>query len=114
MEPIVLRAGEGEAVPVAGNDIIFKAEGKHTGGALGITEYTAGPGSPGPPPHVLVPPGNVHTFCNPSSEPARFLSLFAPAGFEQYLKELSAALDGGPVDPAVVARVSANYDIEVP
>jgi mannose-6-phosphate isomerase-like protein (cupin superfamily) len=61
---------------------------------------------------VLVPPGNVHTFSNPSSAPARFLSLCAPAGFEQYFKELSAALAGGEIDPAMVARLYDNYDVE--
>ena len=52
MDPIVLKPGGGEAISVAGNDVMFKAEGAHTGGHLGITEYTAAPGFPGPPAHT--------------------------------------------------------------
>lgn len=111
MDPIVYKPGEGEVVPVAGTDILLKAEGEHTGGHVGIIEYTAAPGFPGPPPHIHREM-TEHTFSNPSSAPARFLSLCAPAGFEQYFKELSAALEGGEIDPAVVARLYDNYDVE--
>jgi quercetin dioxygenase-like cupin family protein len=145
MEPIVLKPGEGEAIDVAGNDVFFKAEGRHTAGHLGLTEYTAAPGFPGPPAHihremtdmffvlegrlqfalgeekieapagsfVLVPPGNVHTFSNPYDEPSRFLSLVAPAGLEQYFKELSQALATEEFTPDLIARLSAKYDTEV-
>jgi mannose-6-phosphate isomerase-like protein (cupin superfamily) len=34
---------------------------------------------------VLVPPGLVHTFENKGSEPARFLNIHAPAGFDKRL-----------------------------
>jgi mannose-6-phosphate isomerase-like protein (cupin superfamily) len=146
MEPIVLKPGEGEAVNVAGNDVLFKAEGRHTGDHLGLTEYTAAPGFPGPPAHihremtdmffvidgklqfalgaetveapagtfVLVPPGHVHTFSNPYDEPSRFLSIVAPAGLEQYFKELAKALASEDFSPDLVARLSAKYDMEFP
>jgi quercetin dioxygenase-like cupin family protein len=145
VDPIVLKPGEGEAINVAGNDVLFRAEGEHTGGHVGLTEYTAAPGFPGPPAHthrhmtdmffvldgrlefaldgarieapagtfVLVPPGNVHTFSNPYEEPARFLSLVAPAGLEQYFKELSKALAEGDFTPDLIARLSAKYDMEL-
>jgi quercetin dioxygenase-like cupin family protein len=145
MDPIVLKPGEGEAITVAGSEVRFRAEGKHTGGNLGVTEYTAAPGFPGPPAHthremwdmfyvltgklqfrvgadvvegpagtfVLVPPGTVHTFSNPYEEPARFLSLVAPAGLEQYFKELSKALAEGDFTPDLIARLSAKYDMEL-
>jgi quercetin dioxygenase-like cupin family protein len=56
----------------------------------------------------LVPPGNGHTFSNPSDEPVRVLNLMAPAGFEGYLQEV-AAMDG-PLDPAAMAEIASKYD----
>lgn len=145
MDPIVLGPGDGEKVEIAGNELLFKAESKDTGGSLAISEYTAGPGFDGPPLHlhremtdmffvlegtltftlaagktfeaaagtfVLVPPGNPHTFSNPGSEPARFLSLFSPGGFEGYLKELATAMTGGDFDPAVAGQIASRYDYE--
>jgi mannose-6-phosphate isomerase-like protein (cupin superfamily) len=61
---------------------------------------------------AFVPPGNVHTFSNPSDETVRMLNLMAPGGFEQYLKEAAAAMGGGPPDPAVMARIASRYDFE--
>src|SRR5262245_21165966 len=61
---------------------------------------------------VLVPPGTRHTFSNPGPEPVKFLGVYTPAGFEQYFKDLAALLVDGPLDPAAVAKVSSNYDIE--
>ena len=49
---IFLGPGEGEQVSVLGNELIFKAVSKDTGGALVFMEYTAAPGFGGPPPHV--------------------------------------------------------------
>ena len=34
---------------------------------------------------VLVPPGVVHTFANPTSSPVRILNIHAPAGFDRRL-----------------------------
>ena len=52
MEPIVRGPDQGDVLTVAGNRIELKAEAAETGGALGLMEYTAGPGFPGPPPHT--------------------------------------------------------------
>ena len=144
MDPIVVRPGEGEKVNVGGNEVVFLSESEKTGGALGLVDYTAAPGFPGPPPHrhreitdmffvlegtltfrvgdetleagpgtfVAVPPGTVHTFSNQGSEPARFLGLVSPGGFEQYFKELAGAVGDGPIDPEVAGKISARYDIE--
>ncbi|MGI8580215.1 MAG: cupin domain-containing protein [Solirubrobacteraceae bacterium] len=59
---------------------------------------------------VLVPPGNVHTFSNPSDQPARLLNLQTPAGLEQYLKEVAALTSNGQPDPAEMARLASQYD----
>jgi quercetin dioxygenase-like cupin family protein len=145
VDPIVLRQGEGRALSVGGNDILLMAKGKDTGNAVGVIDYTAAPGFPGPPRHyhreltdmffvlegtltfavgdetveappgtfLLVPPGVVHTFSNQTSEPARFLGLVSPAGFEHYFEELADALGDGALDPEVAAKISAKYDIVV-
>jgi mannose-6-phosphate isomerase-like protein (cupin superfamily) len=68
----------------------------------GIT-VEAGPGT-----YALVPPGNPHTFSNPSEEPVSVLNLIAPAGFERYLREAAAA--GGPIDAAMMAEIASKYD----
>ena len=59
---------------------------------------------------ALVPPGVVHTFSNRSDEPVRALNLMAPGGFEQYLKEVAHATQGGPPDPQLMAQIASKYD----
>lgn len=60
---------------------------------------------------IAVPPGVVHEFSDPGPEPARFLNLQAPAGLEQYLKELAAATPPGePPDPTQMAQIASRYD----
>src|SRR5215813_650855 len=43
---------------------------------------------------VLVPPGVVHSFANPGEASARFLNIQAPAGLEQYLREVATESRG--------------------
>jgi mannose-6-phosphate isomerase-like protein (cupin superfamily) len=63
--------------------------------------------------YAFVPPGAVHTFSNPGSEPVRMLNLMAPGGFEQYLKEVVAATPPGALpDPAAMASIASKYDFE--
>jgi mannose-6-phosphate isomerase-like protein (cupin superfamily) len=140
----VLGPGEGESLTILGNELTIKADAAATGGMVGVLDYTAAPGFPGPPPHVhhetaevffavegeltltlgdetvtlapggfvLVAPETAHTFSNPGSEPVRFLGLVFPAGFEQYFRDLRDAFADGPPDPAVLAEISARYDVE--
>ena len=65
--------------------------------------------------YILVPPGVVHTFANPSAEPTRILNLNAPGGWEHYLRDLAGAMRAGtfPVT-AAFARLVAKYDFVVP
>jgi hypothetical protein len=44
---------------------------------------------------VCVPPGVVHTFSNPGEAPVRFLNFNTPAGWENYMRDLAAALAKG-------------------
>jgi quercetin dioxygenase-like cupin family protein len=58
--------------------------------------------------YALVPPGNPHTFSNPSDEPVSLLNLMAPAGFERYLRDVAEG--GGPLDPQKMAEIASKYD----
>ncbi len=63
--------------------------------------------------YALVPPGVPHTFANPGDTPVRVLNLNAPGGWEDYLRDLAAAMPAdGPPDPEAFARVFARYDVE--
>jgi mannose-6-phosphate isomerase-like protein (cupin superfamily) len=46
--------------------------------------------------YTVVAPGQRHTFWNPTDEPAAYLTPLAPAGFEEYLRELALGLDAPP------------------
>ena len=65
---------------------------------------------------VTIPRGKVHTFGNPGSSPARFLTISAPAGFELYFKELAELINrqNGPLDMAALLpemqKISVRYD----
>ena len=88
-------------------DVFYVLEGELTFD-LGGEQRTLGPGS-----FVLVPPGVVHTFANPGPAPARFLSIYQPAGNEQYLKEaVKRITDGRAWSPAEMAEVASRYDFE--
>lgn len=50
-------------------ELVFTVDGE---------EVTAVPGT-----FVLVPPGVPHTFANHTDEPARFVNVHAPAGFDR-------------------------------
>lgn len=140
----VLGPGEGETMRLLGNELTIKAGALETGSVLCLVDYTAAPGSTGPPAHLhretvdmffvlegeltlqlgdetktlapgafaLVPPGTVHTFSNPGTEPVRFLSLMSPGGFEQYFRDFRDAIGDGPPDPAVIGEIAARYDVE--
>ena len=87
-------------------DIFYVLEGT-LAMQVGGEPVTATPGS-----FVMVAPGTVHTFSNPFDAPARFLNVVSPGGFEQYFRELAAAVGDGPVDPAVAGRLIAGYDYD--
>ena len=68
--------------------------------------------------YARVPPGIVHRFSNPTDEPARFLGLFVPGGFEQYWVELAELMAGAPSwppeDMRPVLELQAKYDTFLP
>ena len=62
---------EDDAFYVLDDEIRFVVEGE---------DVVAGAGT-----FVLVPPGVVHTFRNPTASPVRILNIHAPAGFDRRL-----------------------------
>ena len=90
----MLKPGGGEAINVAGNDVMFKAEGEHTGGHIGLTEYTAAPGFPGPPAHTHAEMTDMFYVLDGKPE-------FALGQAEESFS------------PDLVARLSAKYDMQV-
>lgn len=68
-------------------------------------------GTPGT--FACFPPGVVHTFSNQSGESVRFLNFNTPAGWENYMRDLAAALAGDrPPTPEEVGKIAARYDFE--
>jgi mannose-6-phosphate isomerase-like protein (cupin superfamily) len=59
--------------------------------------------------YALVPPGNAHTFSTPA-EPVRLLNIFAPAGFEGYVRELGERAQAGTLDQAGMTEIASKYD----
>lgn len=62
---------------------------------IGDDEAEAGPGR-----YVYKPKGIMHTFWNPTDQPARMIELIFPAGFEHFFEALGPinASPGDPVD----------------
>ena len=74
---------------------------------LGDETHELGPGS-----FACVPPGVVHTFSNPSDTPVRFLNFNTPSGWENYMRDLSAAAESGSLNPETIGRIASKYDFQ--
>jgi mannose-6-phosphate isomerase-like protein (cupin superfamily) len=59
--------------------------------------------------YALVPPGNAHTFSTPA-DPVKLLNIFAPAGFEGYVRELGERAQAGRLDQAGMTEIASKYD----
>lgn len=95
-------AGPGPHVHESFVDSFYVLEGTMTM-RVGDEYRTLGAGD-----FALAPPGTVHTFANESESPVRVLNVMAPAGFEQYLKELAAL--GDQPNQAAMAAAASKYD----
>jgi mannose-6-phosphate isomerase-like protein (cupin superfamily) len=62
---------------------------------------------------VCVPPGVVHTFSNPRDTPVKLLNFNTPAGWENYMRDLAAALAGGTPTQEEIGQIASRYDFEV-
>jgi uncharacterized RmlC-like cupin family protein len=76
---------------------------------LGDETREFGPGS-----FICVPPGVVHTFSNPGSEPVRALNFNTPAGWEDSMRDLAAASAGGNTPtPEEIGKIASRYDFRL-
>jgi hypothetical protein len=55
----------------------------------------------------------VHTFSNPSATPVRFLNFNTPAGWENYMRDLSAMLAAGTPSSEEMGRIASRYDFRL-
>ena len=88
-------------------DVFYVLEGELDAGGRGRGDRGASPGR-----WWWSRPGRCTQFSNPSDRPARFLGVVSPGGFEQYFRDVAAAIGDGPFDPAVAAPLIAKYDYE--
>jgi quercetin dioxygenase-like cupin family protein len=62
---------------------------------------------------VLKPRGVPHTVWNATTQPARFLEIISPAGFENYFGELDEILaQAGPPDLERIGQLAQKYGLE--
>jgi mannose-6-phosphate isomerase-like protein (cupin superfamily) len=59
---------------------------------------------------ICVPPGVVHTFSNPGAHPVQFLNFNTPSGWENYMRDLAAAAQAGPLSPETIGEIASRYD----
>jgi mannose-6-phosphate isomerase-like protein (cupin superfamily) len=85
----------------------FVLEGR-VGVQLGDDVLEAGPGD-----LVFKPRGVPHAFWNATDEPARFLEIIAPAGFERYFAEAEALFAPGGPDMEAFAALSERYGLDM-
>jgi len=83
----------------------FVLEGR-MGALLGDDVVEAGPGD-----LVFKPRNQWHTFWNAGDEPCRILEIIAPAGFEQFFRELSDMGGAITADPDELTAIGDRYGL---
>jgi len=58
---------------------------------------------------LFIPRGIAHAFINPTSEPATYILVISPSGFEKYFEALARIIDTNPT-PETLADLSARHD----
>lgn len=84
----------------------FVIEGR-VGAKLGDEVAEAGPGD-----YIYKPRGQWHTFWNAGDEPARFLEIITPAGFEDYFAELPKYFNGAMPDLGGLTMLASRFSLE--
>lgn len=77
------------------------------GALLGDDVVTAGPGT-----WVFKPRHQWHTFWNAGDEPCEIIEVIAPAGFEQYFREVAAAWGDMDAFAAINERYALQMDFD--
>jgi len=86
------------------DEFSYVIEGR-IGVLIGEEEFTAEAGS-----WVIKPRGIAHTFWNPGPNHARTIEIIAPAGFENFFREISGIFSAdGPPDVERLTTTAARY-----
>jgi quercetin dioxygenase-like cupin family protein len=140
-EPVVVKAGQGEALSVMGGEIRFLCRAEDTGKAWSLME-TVIPKGMGPGPHhhpwdeayyilsgeidfqvdgraervragdfLYAPGGAVHAFSGVSDAPARMLIFDAPAHAEMFFKELEREVQTLPDDLRKMPAIGERHQV---
>ena len=140
-EPITVKNGDGEKMPVLGTNVRFLLEAARTNHAFSLMEVEL-PRDQGPPPHdhpwdeayyivdgrvwflvddkemivstgdfVYAPGGTVHSFRGAGDEPARVLVFDAPATAEGFFKEAAKEVVSYPEDLAKVPEIGLRHGL---
>jgi quercetin dioxygenase-like cupin family protein len=59
--------------------------------------------------YIVKPRGEVHAMWNAGSTPARMIEIIAPAGFEDFFREMTEMTASGAPDPVEIARLGERY-----
>ena len=141
-QPIVVRSGQSEVLPVTGAEVRLLCEGDKTGQAWSLSECTA-PENSGPPLHhhpwdeayyilegevrftlgnqsivanrgdfVYVPADTVHAFQGAGAEPARILFFDAPAHAASFFREVAHEVKEFPREAYKMVEIGARHGIE--
>jgi quercetin dioxygenase-like cupin family protein len=73
---------------------------------LGEETVTAGAGC-----LALIPAGVVHAFQTAGGQPATFLEVYAPSGFEDFLRELAQRLPHDHPEPELMEEIGQRHDV---
>lgn len=71
---------------------------------IGDTERDAHAGD-----YVVVPPGEGHTFANPTDQPAVFFNTFTPAYYVDYFRDLGRLAAAGSMTPEQANAIREHY-----
>lgn len=86
------------------DELFFVLEGQHVF-TVGGTEYPAGPGD-----LVFGPRGVPHAQRRVIPQAGRILTMFSPAGFEGFFRDIVRAAEQGHDGPEDMQRIAARYD----
>ena len=128
----------GERLPFSGMELVIRASAPSTGGAFSIVEEIAAVDAPlhvheredelfyvlegehvftvggvehraGPGDAVFAPRGVPHAQRRVIPRTGRTLSMYSPAGFEAFFRDLSAAASAGPLGPDALDAIAGRY-----
>lgn len=140
-EPIAVKKGEGELMPVLGTQVRFLLEAARTGHNFSLMEVEL-PKDAGPPPHdhpwdeayyiiegevwflvedkeqvfsagdfVYAPGGTLHSFRGAGERPARVLVFDAPATAEGFFREAAREVVNYPDDLRKVPEIGTRHGL---